>query len=289
MMAVYDSGSPDIHEYYGQNSIRLYYGVYDYRNIPYRIGNNTTTVRDETERYYDTWDDFHLVPSERPTIPVPSPNTKMITIPGKKDPLDFSKFLTGHTTFGNLSGSFSFLTDNNFVQRNGGWMAFDKMLRRLIHGRVFKVALKEDPGYFYAGILTMGQWATGDDRSSVTISYNFHPYKKAMLSSMDMWKFDDFDFDDGVIQYLKDMPVNGTRIVKIFGSPERISPHITGTNGLTVAKKQGNTWVSFGQVPTASLDSPDSIIPRLIIDDGENQLRFDGNGSVTIDYRRGLL
>ena len=272
------------------HSIRLYDGTYSYKNVPYRIGDNTVTIRDEVEHYYDTWTDFHLIPTERPTIPPPNANTKLVTIPGRKDPIDFSEYLTGHPTFANRTGSWSFYTNVDYMNdRLGGWVAFDKQLRNLFNGHVGKIVLRDDPSYFYYGELAMGQWQSGDSYSSVTISYDLYPYKKSMVSSMDLWKFDEFDFKDGVIMYLKDMEVNGTRDVKIYGSRERISPHISGSSGLVVYKRENNSWVNYGNVPTANISSIGSIVPRLVIDYGENTLRFTGTGSVTVDYRRGLL
>lgn len=272
------------------HSIRLYDGTYKIENIPYRIGNDRTTIRFETENYYDTWDDFHLIPTARPILSLPTPNTKFVSIPGRKDPIDLTEYLTGHSTFGNRTGSWSFFTDVDYVeQRLGGWIAFDKRLRSLFHGHVGKIVLLDDPSYFYTGELTMGQWQTGDDRSTVTISYDLYPYKKDLSSTMELWKFDEFDFRDGVIMYLKDMEVNGSRDVKVYGSRERISPHISGSSGLVIYKYENKSWVNYGNVPTKSIASNDSIIPRLVIDYGENLLRFTGTGSVTIDYRRGLL
>lgn len=272
------------------HSIRLYDGTYKIENIPYRIGNDRTTIRFETENYYDTWDDFHLIPTARPILSLPTPNTKFVSIPGRKDPIDLTEYLTGHSTFGNRTGSWSFFTDVDYVeQRLGGWIAFDKRLRSLFHGHVGKIVLLDNPSYFYTGELTMGQWQTGDDRSTVTISYDLYPYKKDLSSTMELWKFDEFDFRDGVIMYLKDMEVNGSRDVKVYGSRERISPHISGSSGLVVYKYENKSWVNYGNVPTKSIASNDSIIPRLVIDYGENLLRFTGTGSVTIDYRRGLL
>ena len=272
------------------HSIRLYDGTYKIENIPYRIGNDRTTIRFETENYYDTWDDFHLIPTARPILSLPTPNTKFVSIPGRKDPIDLTEYLTGHSTFGNRTGSWSFFTDVDYVeQRLGGWIAFDKRLRSLFHGHVGKIVLLDDPSYFYTGELTMGQWQTGEDRSTVTISYDLYPYKKDLSSTMELWKFDEFDFRDGVIMYLKDMEVNGSRDVKVYGSRERISPHISGSSGLVIYKYENKSWVNYGNVPTKSIASNDSIVPRLVIDYGENLLRFTGTGSVTIDYRRGLL
>jgi len=272
------------------HSIRVYDGTYKTRNIPYRIGDTNETIRTEIENYYDTWDDFHLIPTARPILTLPSPNTKFVSIPGKKDPIDLTEYLTGHATFGNRTGSWSFYTDVDYVNdKLGGWVAFDKQLHSLFHGHVGKVILSDDPAYFYVGELSVGEWRPGDQRSVVTIAYDLYPYKKDLLSTMELWTFDEFDFRDGVIMYLKDLEVNGTRDVKVFGSRERISPHISGSSGLVVYKYENKSWINYGNVPTGNIASSSSIIPRLVIDDGENTLRFTGTGTVTIDYRRGLL
>lgn len=273
------------------HSIRIYDGTFSSKNVKYRIGNTTTTVKDEVENYYDTWDDFHMIPSERPTVALPKANTKLVSIPGNSKPIDMTRYLTGHETFSNRSGSWSFITDPEYIEYNlGGWIAFDKQLRSLFHGRVAKVVLRDDPTYFYAGELTMGQWQTGTKYSTVRISYNLYPYKKAMTSSMDLWKWDDFSFKDGIIMYTKDLEVVTSRIITLYGGRERISPHISaGNSGLLIDKYENSNWIAYGSIPTASIAGAKSIIPRLIIDDGENKLRIRGNGTVTIDYRRGLL
>ena len=247
-------------------------------------------IYDTSSHYYDTWNDFHLIPSERPIVALPKANTKLVSIPGRKTPIDMTTYLTGHPTYTNRQGSWTFYTDPEYVERNlGGLVAFDKRLRSLFHGHVSKVILRDDPSYFYIGELSMGQWKPEAAWSSVVISYNFYSYKKSITSSMDIWTFDDFDFRDGIIQYLVDMEINGLRTVNVYGSPERISPHISGTPNILVEKYENETWVSYGYVPTEEITSQNTIIPRLIIDDGVNRLRFRGNGTVTIDYRRGLL
>lgn len=283
-MAVYDQSLL-------YHSIRIYDGTTEKPvDVNYRIGNVTTVIQRAAEKYYDTWNDFHLIPAERPTVALPTANTKMVSIPGRKNPIDLTTYLTGHPTFGNRNGSWTFLTDNDWVNSyTGGWIAFDKKLRGLFHGHIAKVVLRDDPLYFYAGELTMGQWATGNSQSSVTISYNFYPYKKSHVSSMELWEWDDFDFEEDYVQYLKDLEVNSSRIVNIYGSPERISPHIQASSNILVDKYVGSSWIAYGPAPTDSITGNNSVIPRLIIDDGLNKLRFRGNGTVSIDYRRGLL
>lgn len=271
------------------HSLRFYYGVYDTVNVNYRIGDITRVIADETERYYDTWQDLRLIPAERPTVALPKFNSKLISVPGRANPLNFSAYLTGHATFANRSGSWSFYCDNDFITKKGGFVEYQKFIHDRLHGRIRKIVLRDDPGYFYVGELTVGQLNPGKERSAISISYNVYPYKKAIISSMDLWKFDDFDFRDGVIQYLKDMAVSNQRIVDVYGSPERISPHISGSSGLSISKYENNSWVDYGSVPTDSIDQQTTIIPRLVIGEGVNRLKIEGNGTVTIDYRRGLL
>ena len=272
------------------HSIRIYDGSTEVERVSYRIGDTFTELELEKELFYDTWDDFHLIPASRPTVALPSSNTKLVNIPGNKTPIDLTTYLTGHETFGNRTGSWSFLTDVEYVdQYLGGWIAFDKRLRSLFHGHIGKIVLRDDPSYFYVGELTMGPWQTGASRSSVTISYDLYPYKKSMYSTMDLWRFDDFDFRDGFIMYAKDLEVTSSRDVILYGGRERISPHISGSSNLVIYKEENSELVNYGYVSSANISSNETIVPRLVIGEGKNRLQFRGNGTVTIDYRRGLL
>lgn len=272
------------------HSLRFYRGTYIEKNVNYRIGDTTTVVKDKTERYYDTWTDFHLIPSERPVVNPPRANTKIVTIPGKKDPIDLTYYATGHPTYMNRTGQWTFFIDNDFLDSyQGGWVAFDKYLRGILHGHIYKIELRDDPLYFYAGEISLSQLKPGSSNSTISMTYVLYPYKKSKYCTLDMWKFDDFSFVDGVIMYMKDMEINGSRIVDVIGSTERVSPHISGTSGIYVDKFENNVWVNYGVVPTDNITSQGSIIPRFIINNGLNRIRFRGNGTVTVDYRRGLL
>ena len=271
------------------HSLRLYYGEYDTYNVNYRIGDVTTVVPLETERYIDTWMDLRLIPTERPTVSLPKGNSKIINIPGNRFPIDMTNYLTGHTTYSNRTGTWSFYTDNDFVEENGGFEVMDKILKSTFHSHVYKVELRDDPDYFYIGRLSVGQWNTGAERSTVSISYNLYPYKKSKTCTLDMWLFDEFNFDDGIIQYVKNMEVNSERIIDIIGSPERVNPHISATGTLTLEKYENSSWVSYGTIPTLDIGNKMSVIPGFMIENGINRLRIRGNGRVTLDYRRGLL
>lgn len=266
------------------HSLRFYNGTYSYKDVFLRIGNKTQTIEYETEKYVDTWIDLHLIPLERPIVSAPPGNTKFVTIPGRKDPIDLSDYYTGHPTYQNRTGSWSFATDNDFVKANGGWEVFDARLNNLFHGKRVKVELRDDPAYFYTGTVQLAQWQTGATYSTIGLNYNLYPFKKDKISSMDLWEWDTFSFTSGVINYAKDLDVEGSRAITIIGGTERSSPRIYATSDMTVSLNNSRGLIS-GSVSALTW----TIIPGMVIVKGENRFQVQGNGYVTIDYRRGIL
>jgi len=277
------------------HSLRIYDGTYSTKTTSYTVGGETTRVKRKIWKYYDTWIDFHLIPLARPTLPVPSPNAKLVAVPGRTDPIDLTTYLTGSVTYKNRTGSIQFATDVDFVEEKlGGWVEFDKKLNSLFHGKVVRFCLQDDPAWFYAGYIQVAQWQTGQSFSTVTLNYDVYPFKKDMNCSVEMWLWDSFSFDDGIICYLNNITVDGSFDATVIGSTEKIAPRFAATNTdsaspMIVYKYENKKWVSYGNVPTSSITSKSAIIPRLIIDNGVNKLRFKGNGTVTMDYRRGML
>ena len=68
---------------------------------------------DTFEVIANTWTDWHLIPSSRPSVVPPTIVTKYVEIPGADGVLDLSNFLTGRPTYGQRQGSFSFVVDNH--------------------------------------------------------------------------------------------------------------------------------------------------------------------------------
>ena len=145
------------------------------------ISGHDPVTYDEFQAVANTWTDWHLIPSSRPTVAQPNPVLKIIDIPGSDEPVDLTTFLTGGVTYSQRQGSWSFYVVNGFAEHTQyvpqDWEALRMKIVNAIHGKKMKVCLMDDPQYYYEGRLTVGNWETGSTMSSITISYQLNPYK----------------------------------------------------------------------------------------------------------------
>lgn len=149
----------------------------------------------------NTWTDWHLIPSSRPYIEMPTIKEKSVEIPGRNGVIDLTTFLTGSPTYGNRKGSWEFYVANEFFLSS---LAFDdsqnpkrgsnegeddggdekdtgeiwaKNLRKIVkycHGKVLTVALEDHPDHRYRGRLKVS-YKPQKDYSMVTIEYDLEP------------------------------------------------------------------------------------------------------------------
>ena len=63
----------------------------------------------------NTWDDWKLVPSNRPVIDPPTQKTNYIDIPGADGSLDISTALTGYPVYNDRVGSIEFIVMNDYI------------------------------------------------------------------------------------------------------------------------------------------------------------------------------
>lgn len=132
------------------------------------VSNNTFT------EVANTWTTWHLIPSTRPTVSQPDPVFKFVDIPGKQGKEDFSDFLLNGPQYGHRTGSWSFIvvpgfTDPAILRSN---------IANALHGKRLKIKLQDDPNYYYEGRLNVGTLESGQQYSTITITYELDPYKK---------------------------------------------------------------------------------------------------------------
>lgn len=144
----------------------------------------------------NTYDDWRLVPSSRPLFNPPAQKVTTIDIPGGDGLLDLSEALTGYPVYQNRTGSMEFIVLNDFRP----WEVAYSDIMNYLHGRRMRAILEDDPAYFYEGRFTVNKWASQKDWSRITIDYSVGPYKWAISSSIDPWKWDPFNFQNGLIR-----------------------------------------------------------------------------------------
>lgn len=152
----------------------------------------------------NTWDDWCLIPNGRPIFSPPEQKTNYLDIPGGNGSLDMSEALTHYPVYNNRTGSFTFIIMNkgatHYPECNPAKL--DDIYSRImayLHGRRMKAVLEDDDQYFYEGRFSVQNITPGADWSTVEIGYNVDPYKYSILSSVDDWLWDPFNFETGVI------------------------------------------------------------------------------------------
>lgn len=230
----------------------------------------------------NSWDDWFLIPSSRPAIAPPAVKTKTVDIPGAYGTVDFTEALTGYPVYGNRTGSIQFLVDH---EKWNAWHVTYATVANYLHGRKMRMILEDDPAYYYEGRFTVQQWQSGQNFSAITINYDVYPFKREILSTLDDWLWDPFNFEFGVINdNLSSVSVGGSKTVTIYVSDittERVAPtFIANADGMSVTYND----------TTVSLTKDKAVRPRgFVLVPGANTLTFNGTGTVSIEYRGGLI
>ena len=245
------------------------------------IALDNTTNLTVFEVLANSWEDWHLIPSSRPSIAPPPVVTKYIEIPGSDGVLDLSDYLTGKANYGPRTGTLSFLVDND----HESWETIRQNMINFLHGKTVKMRLEDDPHYFYVGRFTVGNWESGASNSAVSVSYNLDPFKYRIEPTgsdyptlWDPFNFET-DYDYSVLSPYVEVS-NNTKTFSIYSGDYPFIPSATWVSGTTT--------VSFGGVTkTLSSSSRNAELGKSTY--GSNLLSITGLGSVKINWRGGSL
>ena len=223
----------------------------------------------------DTYKDFHLIPSSRPTIAMPGIETKYVTIPGRDGTLDLSNYLReDRPAYGDRSGNFEFVVENDFdvdARPEEFWMTIYPRLVNTLHGKKFKmVLLEDDPDYFWEGRFSVEKYEPGEGHhSEVSIAYQVGPYKWKIRPGNDDIAWDNFNFERD-----NDNHINAGYC---YGNGGVVRIEVTGANSGTKVQF-GNEQISLGGRSKAQIIRPI---------DGKKQIALIGTGHLT--WREGSL
>lgn len=142
----------------------------------------------------NTFDDWNLVPTERPSFQPPSYEPTMLEIPGRNGLLDVSESLTGFPIYGNRTGNWEFLIYDSPLP----WYETYSRVMNYLHGRRKKVFMEEEDAYEYEGRFKVSKFETGKTYSTIGIDYDLQPYKLSKWSTIEPWLWDPFNFQTGI-------------------------------------------------------------------------------------------
>ena len=210
-------------------------------------------------------------------IDFPEAKTYFVDLPGGNGSIDLTTALTGgDVKYKERSISLEFdLKDEDFAY----WADIITDIADYLHGQRLKIILDIDTTFYYYGRLALDTEKTDKAESKIVLSGSVDPYKYELYSSLEDWLWNDFSFVNGIIREYKDIKVNGSLELNIPGRRMPVVPVIECSTAMTV-RYNGNAF----ELPAGKARAFD-----INTHEGDNILTFTGNGTVSIDYRGGVL
>ena len=211
------------------------------------------------------------------TLGFPEAKTYEQDIPGMDGTLDFTEAMTlGDVKYKNRSLTLEFeAEDKDFYD----WSILISRIANYLAGQRMKIIFDNDPYFYYIGRLSVDVEKTEKSESKLVLSGDVDPYKYELYSSLEDWVWDTFNFETGIVREYKDLPVNGSYELHIYGLRKKIVPMIECSGPMQVIY-QGDAY----DIPAGK-----NKVFDIWLGEGDNVLVFLGNGTVSVDYRGGSL
>lgn len=237
----------------------------------------------------NTWDDWHLVPSSRPSFAMPKLKSYTQDIPGANGKIDLSSALTGYESYENRSGSIEFIVmnqgldtsvgSNGYNVNNQAWAGIKAEISNFLHGKQVKVVDEDQSEWYFLGRVSVNEWKSSEKYSTITLDYDLEPFKYSISSTLDMWKWDPFNFRTGIIrtydQSAMKFDSSGSSF-DIQGTATPVVPTIFVSSACTLRTAKG----------TYNLKAGSNKNPLILVYPGNQTWRFSGNnGSAAIYFR----
>lgn len=222
-----------------------------------------------------SYTDYGLYMRSAPEISPPTPRILTVDIPGGNGSIDMTESLTGDVRYKTRKIKMTFTV----IDARNRWPEIYSQLMDEIHGQRLQIIFDNDVNYYYEGRLSINQWKSSKKTAAIVIEAEVDPYKLDVIASDDDWLWDSFSFESGVIRDTNQISVNGSYTVTLTGSRKPTVLNVTSSAAMTV-KYGGKSY---------SIKKGENIIPGIVIREGDHDLLFTGNGTITIHYRGGRL
>lgn len=129
----------------------------------------------------NTYDDWQLIPSEKPNIKMPEVKTAYVELPGVDGNIDLSETLAGRVLYGMRSGNLTFYVDGWSTRAN--WYTLTSEIANFLHGQQVRLVLEDDPNWYFIGRVSIDEIQTSEYYNRIVLAYNLRPYKYSVSDS----------------------------------------------------------------------------------------------------------
>lgn len=247
-------------------------------DVVYYEGAHSATFGDK-----NTWTDWHLIPTSKPVISPPTVKIKQVEIPGAHGNLDLSTILTGYPTYNNRTGTLDYVLAPGFEY----WENAKAVIMSHLQGRTMNLYLQDDPDHYWVGMFYVNSLKSDARTNGISINYDLYPFRRDILQSDEEWLWDPFNFEIGKIKNWGSLRVDGSLQIDISDCQEPVSPTFTCSSAMTLTHgwkaADGSTKTKVYSLPAGAST------PTLTLKPSLNTLVINGNGTVGIRYRGGIL
>lgn len=219
-------------------------------------------------------DDWGLFLTKKVISP-PEVQTKFIEVPQRDGKIDLSESLTGLVKYNNCVIELEL----KFKDEIGNYSTRFSEIKNYCHGKRMQIIFDDDLDNYYIGRIVLDKTEVASKIGVISIKAECEPYKYDLQSSDELWLWDPFDFEDGVINEFVDVPVMGTETITLLAKRQVTYPTISVDSPMTVM---------FDGI-VYNLSVGENKMYDILLPEGVNELTFNGNGTVTIRYRGGSL
>lgn len=206
-------------------------------------------------------------------IGVPSAQTKYIEIPLRNGKLDLTELLADDVKYDSRPIKITLLYEGESVMNKAS------EIENYLHGKKFNINFDEDVNYFYIGRVEVANYTITKYGGKINLTAECDPFKYNVISSLDDWLWDTFDFEEGYINDMSNIVVDGTNKVTLIAEDKSSYASIISDAQMDVTYNGVTVRVGAGTTKLYDFE----------FEQGENEITLTGNGMVSIDYRGAKL
>ena len=221
-----------------------------------------------------SYNDFRLLLTSKVISP-PSPQINKVSVPLRDGAIDLTCALTDDVKYDDRKITMTF----TMIEPSKSWPERVSEIQNYLHGQRMKIVFDDDAAFYYIGRISVNEWASSRHNGKLVIEGSVEPFKYDITSSAVDWEWDTFDFEQGIINEMGELIVDGSKTITLICRRKRMFPVFTVSADMTVTF-DGETY---------NLKAGSQKVYDIFFAEGENELTFTGNGTVTIDYTGGSL
>lgn len=252
----------------------------------------------------NTWDDWGMVPVERPVIAFPPVKSNIIDLTGADGQIDLLDIIVKAPVYANRTGKLIFRMVNS--PGSDSIAKRKNQIAHYLHGVTMDMVLDEEPEYYYTGKFAVDdiEYKGNGAYADITIKYDLEPYKRSMYTTDEQYLWDPFSFEDGIVYegLIVNAEVSSNSDPVIIDNFDLICKDLTirpqvviadNTTNITFKRYQRDTgeWDDPGFVYTTGTDQQpsDGTQSGLQFTRYTSKLSVAGIGKFSLKFRAGAL